>query len=184
VAAILDAMATLVAEGGLENVTMHGLAEVARTSIGSLYHFFPDRDNVLRALEERHAAAMGDITAKLHAIPLAVWRDASVDEVAWHLTADYLNYLRAHPDYFPIMVNRRLPHTDAVFVALLNGVLSIRLPGANSATCTIYANTIHALLLGGITMAYQSGPAVLSSFMTEMPRVLKTYLADLERQQA
>ena len=52
VEAILEAAGSLIAaESSISALTMHKLAEAAQTSIGSLYHFFPDKDCVIAALE-------------------------------------------------------------------------------------------------------------------------------------
>lgn len=62
VEAVLDACAILLWEEGPGELTMHKLAKRAKTSIGSLYHFFPDKDAVIDALCQRHLVAMNGIT--------------------------------------------------------------------------------------------------------------------------
>src|SRR5260363_107927 len=53
---LLDAAAALIAESGLAAVSMHAAAQRAGASIGSAYHFFRDKDQMLDALAERHDA--------------------------------------------------------------------------------------------------------------------------------
>ena len=62
--AILDAAAELVAAGGIAAATMHRVAQRSRTAIGSMCHFFPDREAVLRALALRHTQALRALTAQ------------------------------------------------------------------------------------------------------------------------
>ncbi|WP_254658310.1 helix-turn-helix domain-containing protein [Pseudomonas lundensis] len=56
---ILDACARLMVGKGVLSLTMHGIAKEAGTSIGSLYHFFRDKEEVLSALGRRHIDALG-----------------------------------------------------------------------------------------------------------------------------
>ncbi len=51
---ILDTANQLFAEVGYENVTTNHLAEAAGVAVGSVYHFFPNKETVLRALVERY----------------------------------------------------------------------------------------------------------------------------------
>jgi AcrR family transcriptional regulator len=56
IAAILDAAAALFAVRGVEGTTMSAIAERSRTSIGSLYQFFPNREALVEALAEQYLA--------------------------------------------------------------------------------------------------------------------------------
>nr|MDT0666011.1 helix-turn-helix domain-containing protein [Micromonospora sp. DSM 115978] len=54
VEAILDAAAQLLATNGYQATTTNHVAERAGVSIGSLYQYFPNKDALLVALEDRH----------------------------------------------------------------------------------------------------------------------------------
>jgi AcrR family transcriptional regulator len=54
VAAILDAAARIFAARGYTATTTNHVAESAGISIGSLYQYFPNKDALIVALEERH----------------------------------------------------------------------------------------------------------------------------------
>ena len=54
VKALLDATALLLEEGGYDALTTKAIAERARTSIGSFYQFFPNRDAAVAALVDRY----------------------------------------------------------------------------------------------------------------------------------
>ncbi len=54
VEAILDAAAFVFDELGYEAATTHDIANRARTSIGSLYQFFPDKAAIFHGMELRH----------------------------------------------------------------------------------------------------------------------------------
>ena len=79
------------------------MARRSGTSIGSLYHFFPDRDSLLMGLVRRHEAAVAAINGKMLAVPREVWRKFSVPEAVNYLVAPYVDYTRRHPDFFPLM---------------------------------------------------------------------------------
>ncbi|MBD2257408.1 TetR/AcrR family transcriptional regulator [Pseudanabaena sp. FACHB-2040] len=60
---ILDAAAQIFAEVGYEAASTELIAARARTSIGSLYRFFPDKFTLLLALAERFAERMRELFA-------------------------------------------------------------------------------------------------------------------------
>ncbi len=64
---ILDAAEAVIAEVGVEAATTHAIAERAGASVGSIYHFFPSKDAIIRAVVERFSALMSEINAQ--AIP-------------------------------------------------------------------------------------------------------------------
>jgi len=61
VAAILDATARILREGGVEAVSTNKVAKVAGVSVGSLYQYFPNKEALVQALAEEHSA--GQIAA-------------------------------------------------------------------------------------------------------------------------
>lgn len=62
---ILNAAAKVFAEVGYEAATTHMIARSAKTAIGSLYQFFPDKLAIFQALEEQHMERVQAINAKL-----------------------------------------------------------------------------------------------------------------------
>ena len=64
---LLRTLVDLVAEGGLEAVSVRRLAERAGVSIGAVQHHFPTKDALLLAAMEHVSAAFGaDLLARLH----------------------------------------------------------------------------------------------------------------------
>jgi AcrR family transcriptional regulator len=72
--AILDACARLLIEGGYEAATTNRVARLAGVSVGSLYQYFPNKDAIISALNERHEmemlAHLGKMVADLADAPL------------------------------------------------------------------------------------------------------------------
>lgn len=62
---ILEAAAEVFTEVGYEAATTHAIASRAKTAIGSLYQFFPDKLAIFHALEERHMEQVTAIHAKI-----------------------------------------------------------------------------------------------------------------------
>ena len=89
IAAILDAAAALFAARGVEGTTMSAIAERSRTSIGSLYQFFPNREALVEALAEQYLAdwqRMRAETSSARPRGLRASIDAGIDaRVKFHL---------------------------------------------------------------------------------------------------
>ncbi|TPG56779.1 TetR/AcrR family transcriptional regulator [Ewingella americana] len=58
VEAILEATARVLAERGYAGTNTNVVAERAGVSVGSVYQYFPNKDSLVTALHERHAAQM------------------------------------------------------------------------------------------------------------------------------
>lgn len=178
--AILDAAAAAVSEAGTAGVTMHDLAKRSRTSIGSLYHFFADRQSVFHALAARHQNAMNDINRQLDAIPASIWQSLSSCEVIERLLAPYVEYVSRHADCLPLMYSQLSIEDDGGFILTIRRVLDIRLPNVSSEQRQIWAAMLNAIATGTTQVAYQTDPAQASIYHQEVPRVLTLYLRDIE----
>ncbi len=64
---VLDAAAEIFAEFGYAGTTTNKVAEAAGISIGTLYHYIPDKDALLYSLTERHLASGTDSIASVFA---------------------------------------------------------------------------------------------------------------------
>ncbi|HEY0184756.1 MAG TPA: TetR/AcrR family transcriptional regulator [Rhodopila sp.] len=58
---VLEATALVLAERGYAGISTNLIADRAGVSVGSLYQYFPNKDALVTALHERHAAQMGQI---------------------------------------------------------------------------------------------------------------------------
>src|SRR6516164_9853881 len=58
IAKILEAAGELFAKVGYEAATTNAIARQAKTSIGSLYQFFPNKEMILHALADRYLAEL------------------------------------------------------------------------------------------------------------------------------
>jgi AcrR family transcriptional regulator len=58
---ILDAAEAVIAEVGVEAATTNAIAERAGASVGSLYHFFPNKEAIVQALSVRYEATLNRV---------------------------------------------------------------------------------------------------------------------------
>lgn len=178
--AILDAAAELIASEGLAAVSMHSLARRAHSSIGSMYHFFADREAVLTALRERHLQAVRQINQQLAQTPDDLWRQYTPAAVILHLVTPYSSYMRAHADFLPL-TNGRVPSEDgADFVRTIRHVLQLRLPMLSPEQTGDYAAMLHAMAAGAMHIGFEIDPARAEFYMREIPRAMAAYLAQIE----
>jgi AcrR family transcriptional regulator len=184
VCAILDAAAALITECGAEGLTVQALAERAQTSKGSLYHFFPDLQSVLRALAERHTRAITRLTQAMIADAGTNWASLSVDETVERFIAP-LAYLEAHPDLLalaraPNMVDnttRRLsPLCD-----LADHILHRRYPRLSAHDRLVRASTMVAVMDGVVGYSLRSNELGSARMVEELRRVLAAYLDSHEK---
>jgi AcrR family transcriptional regulator len=107
---ILDAAESVFVEHGVEGATMQMIADRAGASVGSLYHFFPNKDAIVEALGIRYTTAIRETNER--AMPL---------EMA-HLPVEELfdRILRAQVEFI-----ERTPAFDAVHTAVYRNCLAV-----------------------------------------------------------
>jgi len=100
---ILDAAERVFAEQGVAAATMQMIADRANSSVGSLYHFFPNKEAIVEALGARYADAV------------RATNEAAMPLELVHLPADALfdRILRAQVEFI-----ERTPAFDAVHSAV------------------------------------------------------------------
>ena len=109
---IVDAASSLLTQTPLEDVTTTRIAAKAGLSIGGLYRFFPDKQNIIDAVAVRHVErfraslettvipAIEREMANLETFDPAKILDSVVDA--------YILYLDAHPDFRAISFGRHI----------------------------------------------------------------------------
>jgi AcrR family transcriptional regulator len=140
---LLNAAARVYDNVGLDNATMTDVAAAADTSIGTLYHWFPDKEALTRALSEQ---MLGEFMSSLE--PLLVDRP---EEHTYELVAKVMGQIAVftlkHPvfavllDADPVSGSRMheaLAHSAQVLVEL-------RVPGIDAAERDLAADTVVAM---------------------------------------
>lgn len=182
VQAILDAAAELFADEGFENTRMEAIAERAGTSIGSVYQFFENKQDVFLALAHQGleqtltfaAQLTGEAAAQLE-LPELI--DAAVDT--------FVTLAREQPIFRALNLNPQLyglfeAADRALGRALVEQaarVLPDRIPGLDadgaSRIATMIVTTVNATAFFGS----RSSPAEAEALVTETKRMLRAYVA-------
>ena len=96
--AILDAAAAVIRESGVGGLTVHGVAKRAGTSIGSMYHFFPDIEAVIGGLIDHRLQGFEPVLSALAARDARGWQRMSAAATVDAIVTPIFSYLRRHPD--------------------------------------------------------------------------------------
>lgn len=188
VEAVLDACAVLLWEEGPTELTMHKLAKRATTSIGSLYHFFPDKDAVIDALCQRHMNAMNGITQELDQIASAQWRSMSTQAVIESLARPYFQYIDTHPEMLVIISNSLGSKTEDApalrrsIHANYEKVLELRMPALDTALLKTVSYVLYNIPVGALQTLQENNDYRERVLRTELIHAMVAYLQTIEAQ--
>lgn len=150
---ILDAAESVFVEVGVGGATMQMIADRAESSVGSLYHFFPNKEAIVEALGARYA----DIVAETNreAMPLELVH-LPADALFHRVLQAQVSFIEATPAFDAVhdSVHRNCPAIyDALNQALVGHVgqfLALRYPnmpeGARAAAAMVSVATVHAVV--------------------------------------
>jgi AcrR family transcriptional regulator len=175
--AVIDAACAILREAGEEALTLHAAAQRARSSIGSMYHFFADRDQLLRSVADRHRDAMMRVAAPSRKVPLEAWRSMTAAQVIAVLFHDPLVYFVAHPD---ALIVHHLQDTGPAeaFQGLLRRVMCARLGDAAGPAA---AATLYAVSTGTLMYLRPMRATLLPADQVDIEGALVAYLERIER---
>jgi AcrR family transcriptional regulator len=182
---ILEAAARVFADAGYEAATMEAIAELAGTSIGSIYQFFPNKRAVFDAIAARYmdkARAFFDVfvTGPLVEMPWPEVLDASIDAFAafneqdagfravWvgmHLTEEVVTQGEA--------LNREM-------ATRLEALLGAKLPRLPPAMRPIVATMSVEVFSAMLVISARRGPEERQAMLAETKAMLRRYLAPWE----
>jgi AcrR family transcriptional regulator len=186
--AILDAAAALIRESGLSGLTVHGTAQRAGTSIGSMYHFFPDLDAVIVGLADRHMRAFEPLLSALAARDAREWSRMSAAEMADAIVAPFFSYLHRHPDILPLYASpesasrfgKRMEEMKRAGLDIIERVLAARSPSVppevRRARATVVVGAVE-----GVVMLLPRSKAHQARVVEELTRAMTAYLEALDR---
>lgn len=184
--AILDAAAQILVEDGVARFTMHGVAARAKTSIGSLYHFFPDGGSLLRALGERHLAALATVFAELRRMDDAAWTTPPLRRAVGLILDPLLSYMVGHPDLFELARDKPQrdeddgQELDQTSIALFQRFIAARTPAAPASDILLRARTMHAIVEGVAMRAANYAVAERPALFVELRVAISAYLGAYE----
>lgn len=139
---VVDAALTLVAEHGLEGLTMRGLGQALGVEAMSLYHWFPAKEHLLDAIADR-------LIRKVALPPTPApdgWRQWLVD-----VARAYRRMGLAHPRAFPLLSARRF-HSPGAFAFIAANIAAHRSAGFDTRQALRLTRSIGAFV-NGMVMA-------------------------------
>lgn len=150
---ILDAAESVFVEHGVGAATMQMIADRAESSVGSLYHFFPNKEAVVEALGARYADAVRDTNQ--HAMPLDM-AHLPVDQLFERILGAQVEFIERTPAFNTVheAVHRNCPAIyDALNQALVGHVgqfLALRYPRMpapeRAASAMVSVAAVHAVV--------------------------------------
>lgn len=150
---ILDAAESVFVEVGVGAATMQLIADRAESSVGSLYHFFPNKEAIVEALGARYA----DIVRRTNeeAMPLELVH-LPAEELFDRILQAQVGFIESTPAFDAVhdAVHRNCPAIyDALNQALVGHVgqfLALRYPGMpegeRAASAMVSVATVHSVV--------------------------------------
>ena len=180
VEAILDAAEAVFGEMGVDAATTNAIAERAGASVGSLYHFFANKDAILWALTERYAEAVTNILHRERRID-EPW--VPLDELFSGMIATFSAMDDAHPGYLAVCraTDSASGGKSAVSLqtfqhmhVMVQELLEQRCPGIPAEEARVHAVlsvvTVHAALDQVLSMPEPMRPAIRSALVEMLVR--------------
>jgi AcrR family transcriptional regulator len=180
VEAILDAAEAVFGEMGVEAATTNAIAERAGASVGSLYHFFSNKDAILHALAERYAETMKSVLQRERRID-EPW--VPLQELFTGMIATFSALDDTHPGYMAVCratdraSGGKSPvslQTEAHMQAMVHELLRQRCPGMPDDEAHVHAVmsvvSVHAALDHIQSMPEPVRPAIRSALVDMMVR--------------
>lgn len=150
---ILDAAESVFSELGVDGASMQLIADRAGSSVGSLYHFFPNKDAVVDALGARYAEAIR--VTNEEAMPLELV-NLPAEELFERILTSQIRFIERTPAFNAVhqAVQRNCPAiNDALNEALVGHVgkfLALRYPRApeleRSAAAMVSVAMVHSVV--------------------------------------
>ena len=177
VAAFLNAAETEFARAGYEAATMTAVAEMAGSSIGSLYSYFPDKRSLALALLDIYAnkieAHWKPLFEEIETIATAAFAERFLDR--------FLDFVGEHPAYLQLVAApirlRRAPAAKRAFRAALTRALRQRCPHLSDEAAQLRANVMLQIVRGMLQLYTDAPPADHEAVVAEFKVVLALYVA-------
>ncbi|MGC3023716.1 TetR/AcrR family transcriptional regulator [Burkholderia sp. DN3021] len=179
VAALLDAAGVEFAEKGYEATTMTAIAARADSSIGSLYQFFPTKEQVAAGLLEHYLASLGDELDQLRTLASS----GDLVPLAARLTTAFVTFRVAHPA-FVVLVDAydfALPGALDVRTRLrgaIGTVLEALAPGMPAGELAVRAAIVQHLMKAAVALSRDVTIADPAAALQALEGVMLRYLEE------
>jgi AcrR family transcriptional regulator len=182
VAVILDATTRVLVQDGVDSFNTNRIAEIAGISIGSLYQYFPNKDALLLALNQRHVHQMHDIVhsamldARCLPLPQVITKLIRAFILAHTIDPALHRALTAHAWRLKTSenVDARGQETLAQLQHLLAKNRSIVVPKNTDLAVQLMLHTVHALVHKAVIE--EDSPKSSAEMETEITQIVLSYL--------
>jgi AcrR family transcriptional regulator len=178
---ILEAAAEEFARVGFDGATTNAIARRAKTSVGSLYQFFPNKEAILAALTEHYLAQIRAVHAVVLSteaaqLPPAAFFDQLVDRLA--------DFHDTHPGFLALFYGSPTsPHLAAAAdrlhrecVAGAEASIAARNPHLDPARRRLYATINVQVIKALLPLATAAGPDGRAEVLAEIKKLLVRYV--------
>jgi AcrR family transcriptional regulator len=177
---ILDAAAEVIAEVGVDAATTNAIAERAGSSVGSLYHFFPNKEAIIRALASRYDGELRAVNQA--AIPEAAAK-LPVPEMVEGIVTPLAHFIERNPAYMPVFHATRDPRNPGcmtedlteTIVGLVEHLMAARTPSVPADLRRLRAGVAVELVHRMLNYAWTAPPAQREKIVRELKRLLALY---------
>jgi AcrR family transcriptional regulator len=180
-AAILDVASGLFGEVGFEATTMTAIAARSNTSIGGLYHYFPDKNSIVLALLQQYRRAFETkwkpVIAQAPRLTPQKFADIFIETM--------LRLVRQHPSYLalqatPIRLRRNPASRRALRLAIADAFCA-KNPALTKERAFLSTNVV-VQTVGGMTRLFaESNPQDQPTIVADYKGILTAYLTVILR---
>jgi AcrR family transcriptional regulator len=179
VAALLEAASAEFAERGYEATTMTAIAARAESSIGSLYQFFPTKEQVAATLMEQYVAEVEAVFEQLSEEAASL----DISDVAGRLTTLFVAYRTTHPAFVVLADVQDVVLPGAgVRERMRKGiaaVLAAVAPQLSEKEALFRAVVVQHLMKAAVTLSHDTSVADAHAALLEFQRVVQQYLEEM-----
>jgi AcrR family transcriptional regulator len=178
-ASFLDAAADLFVESGFEATTMTAIAERVGASIGTLYHYFPDKAAIASALVNQYAHEIEE-----HWQPLiANTSTLTHQDFASQFIECITEFVHRRPAYLALLSAptrfRRDPSTRRALRIAIANAFRARNPALSEEKSLLMANVALQIVKGMTNLYTQVTPKEKPQVTAEFKNVLTLYLGSV-----
>ena len=183
---LLDAAELVIADVGVDAMTTNAVAERAGAGMGSLYHFFANKEAIVEALAARYVQAMCPVTPysanpELARMPLAAMADAIVDPLV-----QLFGRFHAYRHVFHAVNETGTPcHCESNLqdsvVDKVEGLMAARTPSTDPRQRRVYATVAVELVHAMLDAAFRAPVAHRQPIIDEAKRLLALYSEMIEK---
>ncbi len=175
IAAILEAAARILEEGGLDGFTTNHVAERAGVGVATLYQYFPDKEAIVLAIAEQERDRLTQTLAQILARAPEAGREATVRAIVRMMVQAFEGRRRARKAIVETLMRR---HGGAMAGWIARVVPSLA-PGIGSGASAARSFVVSRAITGVVRSAVLEDSPLLETeeFEDELVRLVMAYLA-------